>query len=258
MKALLYRLGAALGVLAYWLGIRRSVALDGLARAFPQLSLAERRRLARSAYAQLGRSLAEIAAGPPPVRFEGWEIYEAAREQGRGVVCAIAHFGNFELLARAAAQRGQRVTLIGRRLAGAFNRWLVEGRGIRTLPDKGASAAAVAALRRGEVLAIAVDQNMRPSRGVFVPFFGAPASTTPAAAVYALRAGAPLIAAFPVRQPDGTHVVSLRGPFTTALHGHAAVLDLTGQLTAAVEQAVRAHPDHWFWVHRRWKTRPSS
>jgi KDO2-lipid IV(A) lauroyltransferase len=256
VRRLLLQLGAALGVLAYLLGIRRSVALDNLARAFPDRSDADRRRLARAAFAQLGRSLAEIAVGTPAVRFDGWDVYQRARAEGRGVVVAIAHYGNFELLARAAGARGESVTLIGRRLRGPFNRWLVEGRGIRTLPDRGAGAAAVAALRRGEVLAIAIDQNMRPSRGVFVEFFGAQASTTPAAAVYALRAGAPLIAAFPVRQPDGSHLVSIRGPFATDARAHAAVLDLTQQLTRAVEQAVREHPDHWFWVHRRWKTQP--
>ena len=256
MRRLLLGFGAALGMLAYWAGIRRAVALDGLARAFPERSEADRRRLARAAYAQLGRSLAEILASAPEVRFVGWEIYQHALAQGHGLVCAIAHFGNFELMARAGSQRGAPVTLIGRRLHGAFNRWLVESRGIRTLPDRGSSAAALAALRRGEALAIAVDQNMRPSRGIFVDFFGAKASTTPAAAVYALRAGAPLLAAFPVRQPDGSHVVTMRGPFTTAARGHAAVVDLTQQLTRAVEQAVREHPDHWFWVHRRWKTRP--
>lgn len=256
MRRLFLRLGAALGVLAWLLGIRRSVALDGLARAFPERSDSGRRRLARAAYAQLGRSLAEILAGAGEVRFEGWEIYQRAHAEGSGLVVAIAHYGNFELMARAASQRGAPVTLIGRRLSGAFNRWLVEGRGIRTLPDRGSSALALAALRRGEALAIAIDQNMRPSRGIFVEFFGEQASTTPAAAVYALRSGAPLIAAFPVRQPDGSHVVWMRGPFTTAQRGHAAVVDLTQQLTLAVEQAVREHPDHWFWVHRRWKTRP--
>jgi KDO2-lipid IV(A) lauroyltransferase len=258
VRRIVLALGAALGVLAYRLGIRRAVALEGLSRAFPGRTAAEHRVLARAAYAQLGRSLAEIFVSAPAVRFEGWEIYQKARAQGRGVVCAIAHFGNFELLARAAHQRGESVTLIGRRLRGVFNRWLVEGRGIRTLPDRGTSAAAVAALRRGEVLAIAVDQNMRPSRGIFVDFFGEQASTTPAAAVFALRAGAPLIAAFPVRQPDGSHLAFVRGPFTTERRGHQAVLDLTQQLTRAVEQAVREHPDHWFWVHRRWKTRPAT
>jgi KDO2-lipid IV(A) lauroyltransferase len=256
VKRVVLALGAALGVLAYRLGIRRAVALEGLARAFPEKTTAEHRALARAAYAQLGRSLAEILVAAPAVRFEGWEIYTNARAKGRGVVCAIAHFGSFELLARAVHARGEKVTLIGRRLTGAFNRWLVQGRGIRVLPDRGASPQAVAALRRQEVLAIAVDQNMRPSRGVFVDFFGTPASTTPAAAVFALRAGAPLIAAFPVRQPDGSHLVQVRGPFTTQARGHQAVLDLTRQLSRAVEEAVREHPDHWFWVHRRWKTRP--
>lgn len=249
-------LGAALGGLAYFLGIRRAVALEGLARAFPEKSDGERRTLARAAYAQLGRSLFELLLSPPEMRFEGWELVEQARARGHGVVVAIAHYGNFELLARASGQRGVAVTLIGRRLRGAFNRWLVRRRGIRVLPDRGSSAGAVAALRRGEVLAIAVDQNMRPSRGVFVDFFGVPASTTPAAAVYALRAGAPLIAAFSVRGADGSHTAHVRGPFETAQRGHKAVLDLTQQLTRAVEEAVRAHPDHWFWVHRRWKTRP--
>src|SRR5207237_10484494 len=100
------------------------------------------------------------------------------------------------------------------------------------------------------------DQNMRPSRGVFVEFFGENACTAPAAAVFSLRTGAPVIAAFALRQEDGTHRVQVRGPFETELGGHAAVLDLTQQITSAVEDAVRARPDHWFWVHRRWKTRP--
>ena len=107
------------------------------------------------------------------------------------------------------------------------------------------------------MLAIAVDQNMRPARGIFVDFFGSPACTTPAAAVYALRSGAPVIAAFPQRQPDGSHVVQVRGPFRTSKTGRAAVEDLTQQITRAVEDAARARPDHWFWVHRRWKTRPA-
>ncbi|HUJ27886.1 MAG TPA: lysophospholipid acyltransferase family protein [Myxococcales bacterium] len=246
-----------IGSLAYWLGIRRRVALENLARAFPALPDGERRALARASYEQLGFSLREILwRRRPEVRFENWDIYLRAREPGRGVVCAIAHFGNFELLARAVHERGEKVTLIGRRLRGWFNRWLVRGRGIATLPDRDSTAAALQALRRREVLAIAVDQNMRPKRGVFVDFFGVPACTTPAAAVFSLRAGAPLIFAYPVRQPDGSHVVTIRGPFTTALKGHAAVVDVTQQVTRAVEAAVRERPDHWFWVHRRWKTRP--
>lgn len=256
MKRLLVGFGAALGVLAYLLGIRRSVALDGLRRAFPDKTERERRRIARAAYAQLGRGLLELIGRPPEVRFPDWEVLVRAKAQGKGVLCTFGHYGNFELLARAMNWQGERVTIVGRRLRGRFNRWLVQSRGISTLPDRASSADAIAALRRGEILGIAVDQNMRPSRGIFVDFFGTPACTTPAAAVYALRAGAPVITVIPVRQPDGTHVVQMRGPYTTSKKGHAAVVDITQQLTAAIEQAVREHPDHWYWVHRRWKTRP--
>ena len=265
MRGAVLRLGEWLGALAWLLGVRRRVALDGLGRAFPALPEAERRRIGHASYRQLGRSLAELVLRLPDpevrttVRFEGWEIYQRALAQGHGVVFAVAHFGNFELLARAAVLDGMKLTVIVRTLRDAVGRWLVKGRtraGVRLLPERGSSREAVAVLRRGEVLAIVVDQNMRPSRGIFVDFFGVEACTTPAAAVFALRAGAPIMAAFPVRQPDGTHVVHFRGPFATPLSGHAAGEDLTRQLTRAVEQEVRKPPDHWFWVHRRWKTRP--
>jgi len=260
-------LGEGLGALAFLLGLRRRVALEGLARAFPERTPAERRMLARAAYAQLGKSLAELwlvrrlpdDALEKMVRFEGWERYEKARAAGRGVVVAVAHFGNWELLGRACARRGVPLTAITRRLRGRLNRPILAARregGMRELPDKGSTGDALALLRRGETLAIVVDQNMRLKRGIFVSFFGELACTTPAAAVLSLRAGAPLIAAFPVRQPDGTHVVQVHGPFTARESGPRAIRELTQQITESVEQAVRAHPDHWFWVHRRWKTRP--
>ena len=266
---LLLTMGALLGRLAFALRIRRAVAMEGLARAFPEMTERERRRVARASYEQLGRSLAEIAlarrlpdsALEKLVTFDGWEKFEPTRAAGRGAVFAVGHYGNWELLGRAFARRGLPLTAITRTLRGAFNQRLVAARregGMRELPEKGSTAAALAVVRRGETLAIVVDQNMRPKRGIFVDFFGAPACTTPAAAVFSLRGGVPLFAAFPVRQPDGTHRVQFHGPFTTEKTGHAAVVELTQALTRAVEDAVRAHPDHWFWVHRRWKTRPAS
>lgn len=265
MRRFLSGLGALLGRCAYALGVRRKVALEGLARAFPELEDKARRRIARRSYAQLGRGLLEIFAPPSNEAlgrlffFDGWELWERANAKGRGVVVAIAHYGNWELLARASAQRGVALTAITRRLRGAFNERLVATRrasGWKELPEKSSTRQAVELLRRGETLAIVVDQNMRPQRGIFVDFFGTQACTTPAAAVLSLRTGAPLLAAFPVRQPDGTHRAHFVGPFETSARGHAAVVELTQLLTKAVERAVREHPDHWFWVHRRWKTRP--
>ena len=268
---LLLALGEAVGSAAFWLGLRRRVALDGLRRAFPERSEAERRAIARAAYRQLGRSLAELVAWrrltasevERLVRFVGWDRYQAALAGGRGVVVAVAHFGNWELPARAAANRGMSVTAITRTLREPINEKLLALRregGMRELPDKKSTDAALRLLRRGETLAVVIDQNMRPSRGIFVDFFGTQACTTPAAAVFALRTGAPLFLVYDLREPDGTHRVSFEGPFAlpSASGGQSAVHALTQELTRGVERMVRAHPDHWFWVHRRWKTRPGS
>lgn len=263
------RLGRCLGALVYLLGIRKKVALDGLGRAFPDKTAAERRVLARAAYQGFGQSLAELVLVrrlsdhelASIVRFEGWERYEAAAALGKGVVVAVGHFGNWELLMRACGRRGVKLTVLRRDLRGFFNQRIFAGRrkaGVGELLDKGVAGDAVALLRRGETLALAVDQNMQLKRGVFVDFFGTPACTTPAPAVLSLRTGAPLIAAFPVRHADGTHSVLVDGPFRApeGAKGHAAVLAVTQEVTRAVERIVRAHPDHWYWLHRRWKTRP--
>jgi KDO2-lipid IV(A) lauroyltransferase len=266
---LLLRFGEALGGAAWALGIRRQVALAGLRRAFPEQTDEERRTTARAAYRQLGRSLAEIflaralvdARLEELVRFENWDCFESASALGRGVVLAISHFGNWELMARAAVLRGMKVTAITRALRGRVNERILAARregGLRELPDKGSTGAALRLLRRGEALAVVIDQNMRPSRGIFVDFFGEPACTTPAAAVLALRARAPLLAVFSVRGRHGTNVVRFEGPLAPppGSRGHSAVKALTQEVTRALEREVRAHPDHWFWVHRRWKTRP--
>ena len=265
-----FLLGRALAALAWTLRIRLAVVLENLARAFPGESESARRLIARQTYRALGVSLGEmlLARGITDaqleawVSFEGFERYQQAAALGRGVVVAIGHFGNWELLGRACGRRGVKLSLIGRRLRGFWNRRLVAARvesGMAQLADRGSSAEALRRLRAGEVLAIAIDQNMREKRGVFVDFFGHPACTTPAAAVYGLRAGAPIIAAFPVRQPDGSHRVQVLGPFEAGgRRGHAAVLEVTQQLTRAIEALIRDHPEQWFWLHRRWKTRPSA
>lgn len=269
VSRLLLRLGGYLGRLVYFLGIRRRVTLEGLTRAFPEWSSAERRRLARACYGHLGRGLIEILLVrrmtngrlDELVSFEGYERYQAANSLGKGVVVAMAHFGNWELLGRACARRGMRFGVIVRTLRGRFNRALTSWReeiGMGLLRDRGSTSDALRRLRSGETLAVVVDQNMRASRGVFVSFFGTLACTTPAAAVFSLRTGAPLLAVFPVRQPDGTHRIQWEGPFLPpkGLRGHQAVVALTQELTRAVERTVRAHPEQWYWLHRRWKTRP--
>jgi KDO2-lipid IV(A) lauroyltransferase len=116
----------------------------------------------------------------------------------------------------------------------------------------------MAALARGGCVGILLDQDAGRD-GVFVPYFGHPASTSRSLAVLALKTGAPVVPAFIQRLADGGHRVTLEAMVPLARTGDRShdVAAATAAFTAVIERHVRARPEQWFWVHRRWKTRPA-
>jgi len=264
-------LGALLGSLAYGLRIRRRIVDGNLALAFPEKSPAERAAIAAANYRHAGHSVLEVFAAsrltPAQVdallEYRGFEIFERLFAEGRGVVVASAHLGSWELLAAACGRRGIPMNLVTRSLTGRTNAALQRARrrsGITEIAPRGALAAGTAALRRGEVVVNLVDQNMLPKRGVFVRFFREWACTTPAASLMAMRTSAPVIVAVAVNLPDGRTRLCVEGPFDIPSHGGVAARARahTQQLVAVVERYIRAEPAQWFWLHRRWKTRPAA
>ena len=264
-------LGASLGALAYALGIRRQVVRANLILAFPEKTQGERDALAWANYRHAGRSVLEVFAAqrlkPPDVaallEYQGFDLFERLFAQNKGVVVASAHLGAWELLASACGRRGIPMNLVTRALKGNSNAAIQGARrrsGLTEIPPKGALTAGAAALRRGEVVVNLVDQNMLPKRGVFVRFFGAWACTTPAATLLAMRSGAPVIVAVAVNLPDGRTRLCVEGPFEVPTSGSIShrVRAHTQMLVAVVERYVRAEPTQWFWLHRRWKTRPKT
>jgi KDO2-lipid IV(A) lauroyltransferase len=268
-RRVLGALGASLGALAHALGIRRRVVAANLALAFPEKSPAERAAIASANYRHAGRSVLEVFSAPrltatqvdALLEYRGFEIFERLFAEGRGVVVASAHLGSWELLAAACGRRGIPMNLVTRTLAGRSNAALQRARarsGVTEIAPRGALAAGDAALRRGEVVVNLVDQNMLPKRGVFVRFFGEWACTTPATSLMAMRTGAPVLVAVAVNLPDGRTRLCVEGPFELPRQGGVArrARAHTQQLVAVVERYIRAEPAQWFWLHRRWKTRP--
>jgi KDO2-lipid IV(A) lauroyltransferase len=266
-------LGGALGVLAYWLvSGRRRVALDNLALAFgPALGPADRRAIARAAFRHLGVTVVECCRlffGPPGallrrVRLDGVEHLKAALAEERGALLLGAHFGNWELLGAAHVLTGlPPVNVVVRPLDNPFLDALVtrgrERAQLRLIPKRAAIKGVSAALARGECVGIMLDQNAG-RHGVVVPFFGRPASTARSLAVLALKSGAPVVPAFIHRLPDGDHQVTLEPPIPPVRTGQSDrdVELSTARFTEAIERQVRAHPEQWFWVHRRWKAPPA-
>jgi KDO2-lipid IV(A) lauroyltransferase len=178
------------------------------------------------------------------------------------VILLTGHLGNFELMGASLA-RFNPVDFVTQPLSNpGAERWIADLRracGVGTLSTHGGVKRVFTALRAGRWVAMLADQDAR-SRGVFVPFFGRPASTPEGPARIALATGAPIVFGSCVRRDDGRHGLRVAPPLVP--EGDArdveAVRTLTARHTAILEDAVRERPASWFWLHRRWKTAPPS
>ncbi|MGH7320620.1 MAG: lysophospholipid acyltransferase family protein [Candidatus Rokuibacteriota bacterium] len=270
--SLAHRVGSALGTLAYWaLPGRRQVALSNLTLGLgEQLDRQARVAVARAAFRHLGVTALECCRlffGPPrvmlgQVRVEGMEHIKAALAEGRGAFYLGAHFGNWELLAASHVLAGFPLSVVVRPLDNPYlEALLARGREqgqVRLIPKRAAVRGVQAALARGECVGMLLDQDAG-RHGTFVPFLGHAASTSRTLAVLALKTGAPVVPAFIRRLPDGDHEITMEPAIPLVRTGQRDrdVEINTARFTEAIERHVRAYPEQWFWVHRRWKTRPS-
>lgn len=266
-------LGALVGRAAYSLvGRERRLALDHLALAFPDKPARELERIARAAFANLGRSALEVIAvgqvqaclaelvvlGPAEKA-----LLTEARASGQGVLVVSCHVGNWELMARRLAHEGLDCATVAREAQDPrLSRLLEESRaqaGVKTLwrGRPGLARQMLRLLRSGGFLGLLIDQDT-DVQGTFVPFFGRPAFTPRAAGDLAVRTGACVLFACAHRETDGRHTLVLRRlPVQHSADRDADSLALTAQATLEIEREIRARPDEWVWMHRRWRTQPS-
>lgn len=260
--------GAQLGSLLHHAGLRRRVARENLAIAFPEWAAAERERVLARHYAELGRVAAEYPHLARLVRaprervfaaFEGEEHLAEAAAMGRGAILLTGHYGNFELFG-AAIGRQFPVDFVFRPPSNpGAGRWLTATRaaaGVGQVTTSGGIKRVFQALRSGRFVAMLGDQDAR-HEGVWVPFMGRPASTPAGPARIALATGAPIVFGTIHRTADGLHHARVAAPLLPQgdPRDEQAVQALTLLHTQLLEAQVRARPEHWFWLHRRWKTR---
>ncbi|PTL83429.1 lysophospholipid acyltransferase family protein [Vitiosangium sp. GDMCC 1.1324] len=259
------------GWLAFTLGIRRRVALENLAHAYPEKSEAERRAIALGAYITMARVVIESIDERehvetwweiPEVQGPAWEALKANIAKGQGALLVTAHFGNWERAGKMLLRRGVPLNALVRPLNGALNMRIVDNRiaaGAGLIYPKGAIAQAQEAVQLGETVLMLLDQSLPAKAAVFVPFFGRPASTTPAMAVVAQRSGAPVFVVMGIRDASGRKMrLEVEGPIRApeGLSEQDAITAHTAAVTAVLEQYVRRYPDQWLWLHRRWKVQP--
>lgn len=251
----------------------RKIGLTNLALAFPDRSVAERRRILRASFVNLGRLLAEFChLGTlteqnirDRVGFEDEAEWRrlVERLRGTGALILTGHFGNWELFAYANACYGFPVHIIHRRLRNVFVEAALTTRrercGTRVIQKTTAGLEVVRAIRKKSVVVAAVDQNASGRMGVFVPFFGRPASTSAGLAGLALTTGVPVVPAFLIRE-NGTwrHRIVILPLIEPVRTGNQAedIRATTEKFTAVFQRMVEQYPDHWLWIHKRWKRRP--
>ncbi|MBM4159952.1 MAG: lysophospholipid acyltransferase family protein [Ignavibacteria bacterium] len=261
-------LGARMGSAAYfsW-GYRRNVALDNLRKAFPEKAERELREIARGAFRNVGitffelmwlsRMTSERLRGL--VRFDKPDVITRSHAKGKGTLLLTAHFGNWEWLAQGVvASLGLPVHIIVKTQANLLvDRRINERRtrlGNKVVATEAALREVLKQLREGNVIGIVADQAA-PRENAPVEFFGRPVPTHLGPAIFSLKIGAPLVAIFSLRQPDGNYDAQVLEIATDDLREFSEenVIELTRRHVKITEEFIRKYPDHWMWMHKRWK-----
>jgi KDO2-lipid IV(A) lauroyltransferase len=259
-------LGRGLGALAYAvLPSRRRIVARNLELCFPSWSLQQRSRVVRANFAATGMGLIEGGIAwwggadrlKERFRFEGMEHLVAAQMQGRGVLVLGAHFSAMEIGARAAAMNLTLSTVYKPAKNPFFNRVMRDRRLLyfNSLISNDNLRGVLDVLKAGGICWYGADQDFGLEHGVFAPFFNVQTATLTLASKIAKRTGAQVIFIYPERLPHAQGYVLHIIPVPNFPSGDL-VQDAT-RYNALIEQVVRRVPEDYFWMHRRFKTRPA-
>lgn len=248
------------------LGVHKHAARN-LARALPDLTATQQQVVLNGMWDNLGRVMAEyahlgdlgeeIAARSDRVDVVGTEHVDAILAANRPTIFFSAHYGNWELLGLVATRYGLPLVQVYRAANNPLTEEILQNLrsavGGRLVP-KGMQAARelLKALKQNESLAMLVDQKL--TTGIAVPFFGRDAMTAPAIAELALRADCLIVPAYVERLGGARFRVTVEAPIRPVKSGERErdIYDTMLQVNRKIESWIRARPDHWFWVHRRW------
>ncbi len=244
------------------------VADRNLRLALPELDAPARKRIVRGVWDNLGRTagefphvgqLAESASGP------GWEVVgaehiEALAARGGPAVLFTGHIGNWEVLPLATARKGVQFATVYRASDNpAIDTLILDlrrasaGANEKLFP-KGAQGARQTLLHLRQKGFVGLLQDQKMNDGIRAEFFGYPAMTASALAALALKIGCPVLPTYAQRLAPGRFRVTYEAPVPLPNTGDRAadVAALTQTVNDRLEAWIRAKPESWLWLHRRW------
>jgi KDO2-lipid IV(A) lauroyltransferase len=276
-RRVLLRIANGVGWLAFHVARRdRRVALTNLDIAFgPSKTTEEKRRIACSAFQTSARSTLGLFWAPRLDRktlsemaefgAESLRCVEECRARGKGIMFVTMHYYDWEFLGLATALQGIPMTVVAQPTRNPHVTPIVDRlraiTGNRIIPRRSAVTKLFKALKRGESIALLIDQNAPPRRGgLWLDFFGKPVFGYSVAAGLALRTGAAIIPAYLHPLSDGRmHIVY--GPEIPCVRtgdDDADLLAISQKCLRFCETVIRRQPEYWLWFYQRWKFRPTT
>ncbi len=249
----------------------RRAAMFNLKLAFPDWTDTRRRKVAHGMIRQVGWMAGEFSQFPKYTRenierivlLDGFENFDVARRRGKGVLFLTGHMSAWELAPFAQALYGHPLHFLVRPVANRRVDALINGyrcrSGNQPIEKNRSARSILKVLGDGGTVGILADHNTTLEEGVFVSFFGIPASTTSGLARIALRTDAAVVPGF-LSWDAQRRKYRLRFEPAVELvrtgNEESDVRETTQRFMRVVEDYVRTYPDQWLWVHKRWKTRP--
>lgn len=249
----------------------QKTARRNLEIAMPELSADQRNRIIIGTFESLGRHLGFVSHFRKfqhedvrdLIELVGRENFEEVYARGKGVLFFTGHFGSWEVFNLLPPAFGYGMNILVRRIDNPLVEGFVDQMRTRfgsvTLDKTKSARTMFRVLKKGELLGILADLNVQEKEGVFVDFFGVPASTTTSIAKLALATGAAILPAFAVWEEEKRKYVVYVEPeikYDPDDDSDEAVQRLTQEITSVVEKFVRKYPEQWLWIHKRWNTRP--
>lgn len=266
--AVLARVGRALGWVLYRVARpRRHIVEVNLRLCFPELGEQRRRELAQAHFGVLGRSLVERgllwwgsrARLERLIHIDGADRLRALLDAKRPVILLAPHFVSLDAGGVAVTMNFDIVSIYSQQTNPVIDRWLYHGRSRfgdqQLLTRADGPRATVKAMKSGRPLYYLPDMDFRARDKLFVPFFGVQAATITGLSRLSRLAGAVVVSCATRMLPGGQgYVVEIGEPWDDFPTGDVAADTL--RMNQWIESLVRTMPEQYYWVHRRFKTRP--
>ena len=252
-------------------GRGRERALENLRASFPDKDRVWIESVGRRSLEQIMMMCVDVLFTPHLVHRDNWRHYSTYKnverckwmmQEGKGLLLVSGHYGNFEIMGYLLSLFGFKIYTVARpldnRFVDRYIRRIREREGQRIIDKKGATDLMSLAPEQGASLGLIADQDAG-RKGIFVDFFGRKASTFKSIALLAVTQNMPVVVGYSRRVGDrfffdiGINRIIFPEEWADK---DDPLLWITAEYTKAIEQFVREDPSQYWWVHRRWKTRP--